>query len=63
VVSQLIADAGFVAIDIGGTADAGPMEAPRQAGAFYGEEYREPEARAAAQALRSGQPIPPLPRY
>jgi len=63
VVAGLIDDAGFVPIDIGGTADAAPMEAPRREGALYGEEYREPEARAAAEALRAGRPTPPAPKY
>jgi 8-hydroxy-5-deazaflavin:NADPH oxidoreductase len=63
VVAGLIEDAGFVPIDIGGTADAAPMEAPRREGALYGEEYREPEAREAAEALRAGRPIPPRPKY
>jgi 8-hydroxy-5-deazaflavin:NADPH oxidoreductase len=63
VVSGLVEDAGFVAVDLGGTADAAPMEAPRREGALYGEEYRGPEARAAAEALRAGRPIPPPPSY
>jgi 8-hydroxy-5-deazaflavin:NADPH oxidoreductase len=63
VVSGLIADAGFVPVDLGGTADAAPMEAPRRDGALYGEEYREPEAREAAQALRAGRALPPTPQY
>jgi hypothetical protein len=63
VVSSLISDAGFVPVDVGGTADAAPMEAPRRDGALYGEEYREPEARAAVEALRAGQALPPPPKY
>ena len=63
VVSGLIADAGFVPVDLGGTADAAPMEAPRREGSVYGEEYREPEAREAAEALRAGRPLPPVPQY
>jgi predicted dinucleotide-binding enzyme len=63
VVSGLIADAGFVPVDLGGTADAAPMEAPPREGAVYGEEYREPEAREAAEALRAGRPLPPTPQY
>jgi len=62
-VSGLIADAGFVPVDVGGTADAAPMEAPRRDGALYGEEYREPEAREAAEALRAGRALPPTPQY
>ena len=63
VVAGLIADAGFVPVDLGGTADAAPMEASRREGSVYGEEYREPEARAAAEALRAGRPLPPTPQY
>jgi 8-hydroxy-5-deazaflavin:NADPH oxidoreductase len=63
VVSRLIDDIGFVAVDAGGTADAAVMEAPRREGAVYGEEYREAEARAAVEAARAGRPIPPTPVY
>jgi len=63
VVGGLIEDAGFVPIDLGGTADAAPMEAPRREGALYGEEYREAEAREAAEALRAGRALPPTPKY
>ena len=45
VVAGLIDDAGFTPVDMGGTADAAPMEAPRRPGAVYGEEVHEPEAR------------------
>jgi predicted dinucleotide-binding enzyme len=62
-VSGLIADAGFVAIDIGGTADAAVMEAPRRPGAVYGEEYREPDALAVVEAVRAGRAVPPPPLY
>ena len=63
IVSGLIDEAGFTPVDMGGTADAAPMEAPRREGALYGEEYREPEAREAAEALRAGRPLPPTPQY
>ncbi len=62
-VAGLIEDAGFVPVDVGGTADAAVMEAPRREGAVYGEEYRQPEARAVVEALRAGRPIPPAPSY
>jgi 8-hydroxy-5-deazaflavin:NADPH oxidoreductase len=62
-VSDLILDAGFVPADIGGLADATPMEAPRRPGAVYGEEYRSTEARAVVEALRRGEAIPPTPDY
>ena len=63
VVSRLIEEIGFVAVDAGGTADAAVMEAPRREGAVYGEEYREAEARAAVEAARAGRPIPQTPVY
>ena len=53
VVAGLIDDAGFTPFDIGGTADAAPMEAPRRPGAVYGEEVHEEEARAFVAKLRS----------
>jgi 8-hydroxy-5-deazaflavin:NADPH oxidoreductase len=53
VVAGLIDDAGFTPVDIGGTADAAPMEAPRRPGAVYGEEVHEDEARAFVARLRS----------
>ena len=62
-VSGLIADAGYVAVDLGGTAGCAVMEAPRRAGAVYGEEYRLPDARAVLEAVRTGRPIPPVPHY
>jgi 8-hydroxy-5-deazaflavin:NADPH oxidoreductase len=53
VVAALIEDAGFTPIDVGGTADAAPMEPPRRPGAFYGEEVHEDEARAFLARLRT----------
>ena len=46
VASKLIDDAGFTPFDLGGLADAAPMEAPRRPGAVYGEEYHLSEAEA-----------------
>jgi predicted dinucleotide-binding enzyme len=63
VVARLIEDAGYVAVDVGGTKDCAVMEAPRRPGAVYGEEYRAAEAQIVVEALRAGQPIPPTPRY
>ena len=63
VVAGLIRDAGFEPVDLGGTAGCRVMEAPRRAGAVYGEEYRLPEARAVVDAVRDGRPIPPAPTY
>ena len=53
VVAELIVDAGFTPVDMGGTADAAPMEAPRRPDAVYGEEVHEDEARAFVARLRS----------
>jgi len=53
IVSALIDEAGFTPVDIGGTADAAPMEPPRRRGAVYGEEVHEPEARDFVARLRS----------
>jgi 8-hydroxy-5-deazaflavin:NADPH oxidoreductase len=63
VVAGLIEDAGFVPVDVGGTADCAVMEAPRRSGAVYGEEYRLADARAVVEAVREGRPIPPTPQY
>ncbi|WP_051941277.1 NADPH-dependent F420 reductase [Phaeacidiphilus oryzae] len=62
-VAALIEDAGFVPVDLGGTADCAVMEAPRREGAVYGEEYRLADARRVVDAVRAGRPIPPTPRY
>jgi predicted dinucleotide-binding enzyme len=53
IVSALVDEAGFTPVDIGGTADAAPMEPPRRRGAVYGEEVHEPEARDFVARLRS----------
>jgi predicted dinucleotide-binding enzyme len=63
VVAGLIEDAGFVPVDVGGTAGCAVMEAPRRPGAVYGEEYRLADARAVVDAVRAGEPIPPTPSY
>ena len=63
VVSGLIEDAGFVPADVGGNDEAAVMEAPPRAGAVYGEEYREPDARAVVEAVRAGRPLAPPPDY
>ena len=62
-VSGLIEDMGYVAIDLGGTETCTVMEAPRRPGAVYGEEYREADAQAVVEAVRRGEPIPPTPAY
>jgi predicted dinucleotide-binding enzyme len=63
IASALIRDAGFEPVDVGGLADAAVMEAPRRAGAVYGEEYRPADGRAVAEAVQAGRPIPPTPSY
>jgi len=63
IVAGLITEAGFVPVDVGGTADAAAMEAPRRPGAVYGEEYRERDAQGVVEAVRAGRPIPPTPSY
>jgi predicted dinucleotide-binding enzyme len=63
VVAGLIEDAGFVPVDLGGTADCAVMEMPRRPGAVYGEEYRAADAVGVVEAVRVGRPIPPSPQY
>jgi len=63
VVAGLIEDAGFVPVDLGGTAGCAVMEAPRRPGAVYGEEYHAADARAVVEAVRAGRPIPSAPQY
>jgi 8-hydroxy-5-deazaflavin:NADPH oxidoreductase len=63
VVAELITDAGFVPVDLGGIAGCAVMEAPRRPGGLYGEEYRAADASAVVEAVRAGQPIPPTPQY
>jgi 8-hydroxy-5-deazaflavin:NADPH oxidoreductase len=63
IVAGLIQDMGYVPVDFGGTATCAVMEAPRRAGAVYGEEYRAADAGAVVEAVRQGVAIPPTPRY
>jgi predicted dinucleotide-binding enzyme len=63
VVAELISDAGYLAVDLGGTADCAVMEAPRRAGAVFGEEYRQADAEKVVKALKAGEGIPPTPTY
>jgi predicted dinucleotide-binding enzyme len=56
VVAGLIDDAGFTAIDVGGTADAAIMEAPRRDGAVYGEEFHADDGRAFLAAAKGAAP-------
>jgi predicted dinucleotide-binding enzyme len=43
-VKKLIREIGFAQVEVGGTADAAVMEAPRRDGAVYGEEFTKAEA-------------------
>jgi len=63
VVASLISGAGYVPVDLAGIDGCSVMEAPRRAGAVYGEEYRAAAAAAVVAAVRAGQPIPPAPVY
>ena len=63
IVAGLIEDAGYVPVDLGGTAGCAVMEAPRRQGAVYGDEYRASDAQAVVDAVRDGRPIPPTPSY
>jgi predicted dinucleotide-binding enzyme len=63
VVSSLIEQAGYVPVDLGGTATCAVMEAPRRPGAVYGEEYRAADAQAVVDAVREGREIPATPSY
>jgi predicted dinucleotide-binding enzyme len=63
VVAGLITDAGYVPVDLGGTADAALMEGPRRPGAVFGEEYRLADAEQVIAAIQAGREIPPTPNY
>jgi 8-hydroxy-5-deazaflavin:NADPH oxidoreductase len=63
VVAGLISDAGYVPVDLGGTAECAVMEAPRRPGAVYGEEYRLADAAKVLDAIKAGRKIPPTPSY
>jgi 8-hydroxy-5-deazaflavin:NADPH oxidoreductase len=63
VTSALVRDAGYVPVDLAGIDTCTVMEAPRRAGAVYGEEYRAADAGGVVAAVRAGRPVPPSPRY
>jgi 8-hydroxy-5-deazaflavin:NADPH oxidoreductase len=63
IVAQLIEDAGYVPVNLGSVAGCSVMEAPRRAGAVYGEEWRRAEARGVVEAVNKGRPIPATPHY
>jgi predicted dinucleotide-binding enzyme len=62
-VASLVTAAGYVPVDLAAIDDCAVMEAPRRAGAVYGEEYRAADAAPVVAAVRAGLPIPPLPVY
>jgi 8-hydroxy-5-deazaflavin:NADPH oxidoreductase len=62
-VAGLVEHAGYVPVDLAGIDGCSVMEAPRRAGAVYGEEYRQADAAAVVEAVRAGRPIPPTPAY
>jgi predicted dinucleotide-binding enzyme len=62
-VAELVEKAGYVPVDLAGIDGCSVMEAPRRAGAVYGEEYRQADAAAVIAAVRAGRPIPPTPTY
>jgi predicted dinucleotide-binding enzyme len=63
VVMGLIADAGYVPVDVGSNADAAVIDAPQREGAVYGDEYRLPDAEKVVEAVKAGEEIPPAPSY
>jgi predicted dinucleotide-binding enzyme len=62
-VAELVEKAGYVPVDLAGIDGCSVMEAPRRAGAVYGEEYRQADAAAVVAAVRAGRSIPPTPTY
>ena len=62
-VAGLIEEMGYAPVDLGGVDGCAVMEAPRRAGAVYGEEYRAADAEGVVAAVRVGAPIPPPPVY
>jgi predicted dinucleotide-binding enzyme len=62
-VADLIRDAGYEPVDLGGTDACAVMEAPRRPGAVYGEEYRLADAGAVVEAVHAGRAIPATPSY
>jgi len=63
IVMGLIAGAGYVPVDLGGTADSAVMDAPGGPGTVYGQEYRLPDAEKVVEAVKAGREIPPTPSY
>jgi predicted dinucleotide-binding enzyme len=63
VVAGLVAEIGYLPVDLGGVDGCAVMEAPRRPGAVYGEEYHGADAAAVVAAVRAGRPIPPTPHH
>jgi 8-hydroxy-5-deazaflavin:NADPH oxidoreductase len=63
IVAELVEACGYVAVDLADIDGCGVMEAPRRAGAVYGEEYRQADAAAVVAAVQAGRPIPPPRAY
>jgi predicted dinucleotide-binding enzyme len=63
VVAGVIADAGYLPVDVGANANAAVMEMPRRPGSVYGEEYRLPDAEKVLEAVKTGKEIPAPPTY
>ncbi len=55
--------AGYVAINLTDIDGCSVLEAPRRAGAVYGEGYRKADADAVVAAVRVGRPLPAAPAY
>jgi predicted dinucleotide-binding enzyme len=62
-VAGLVDAAGYAPLVVAGIDGCQVMEAPRRAGAVYGEEYRLADAERVVAAVRAGHPIPPPPAY
>ena len=63
IVAGLVEDAGFVPVDLGGTAECSVMEAPRREGAVYGEAGSPSDARAVRRRCSRPAHDPAIPRY
>jgi 8-hydroxy-5-deazaflavin:NADPH oxidoreductase len=62
-VARLVDDAGYAPVVLAGIDACSAMEAPRRAGAVYGEEYRLGDVAAVVDAVRNGRPVPAPPTY
>jgi 8-hydroxy-5-deazaflavin:NADPH oxidoreductase len=62
-VAGMIADMGYIPVDLGSTQTCEVMEAPRRPGAVYGEEYRAADAQPVVDAVRDNHSIPPTPTH